>query len=379
MLENCRKLDDSTLLKNLEHLAANERETGVSIILHLIEVKKRKLYIGLGHDGLFSYCVERLHFSKSTAYRRKIVVDRAEQFPELLARLADGRLSLCAAAAVANHLTDATAAMVLDAVTGLSYREVESHLLKRAAKSPVTVQAPPSQDSLVTAPCDRLAFDGEFALPIQNEFNAEPNKQADEKPAPVHPRTIVRPLTAETSRINVTASDATVEKLKRAREILRGQSDDEILNRALDLLLEKKAPERRHARRVAAEKRKTKAAAVDTASSKNSGIETTDAAAMFEKQPRPRQAPLADRDRAHVEAGGQCAFVAADGHRCQARTFLDSDHVVPYARGGASNYGNTRVLCHLHNLYEAANIFGPWHQAQAPQSQNKAPDKFGLS
>lgn len=133
MIASCRHLDDSTILNNLTNLAAQERHVGVAIIIHLIEVKARKLHIGLGHDGLFSYCVERLKFSKSTAYRRKIVVDKAEQFPALLEHMEDGRLSLCAAAAVAPYLTENNCDAWLDAIKGLTSREVESFVLKATA------------------------------------------------------------------------------------------------------------------------------------------------------------------------------------------------------------------------------------------------------
>lgn len=168
---------------------------------------------------------------------------------------------------------------------------------------------------------------------------------------PKGPRTIVKPLTAETSRLNVTARDATLAKLKRARELLRGKSDDEILDLAVDLLLEKKAPERRHARREA--KRERKNAAPQSASEKD---------CVATPAPRPRQAPLADRDRAHVEAGGQCTFVGDDGHRCGARSFIESDHVVPFALGGESTYENARAFCRSYNHYEAEKIFGAWNK-----------------
>lgn len=354
MIANCRHLDDSTILNNLENLATKERHVGVAIIVHLIEVKARKLHVSLGHDGLFSYCVERLKFSKSTAYRRKVVVDKAEQFPAILEHMEDGRLSLCAAAAIAPHLTEKNCNAWLDAINGLTYREVESFVLKAHAAQQTPVMDRALQNAgaapLFTAASDRAPTDLTPEIGSSAE-TSRPSAQATA--ASKGPRTIVKPLTAETSRLNVTATDATLAKLKRAREILRGKSDDEILELALDLLLEKKAPERRHARREAARERKNAAPKVDAADTSSASTPTS----------RPRQAPLADRDRAHVDAGGQCTFVGDDGHRCRARSFIESDHIVPFALGGESTYVNTRALCKSHNLYEAEQMFGVRRQA----------------
>ena len=56
--------------------------------------------------------------------------------------------------------------------------------------------------------------------------------------------------------------------------------------------------------------------------------------------------------------GGRCAFVSADGHRCQETARLEIDHVTPLARGGRTEAGNLRVLCRAHNQFEAERVLG---------------------
>ena len=124
-------LADAELEQNLLALARVERDTNANIILHLMVVQERQLYVPAGYDSLFSYCVGKLGFSRSTAYRRKAVVDKVADFPELIERLRDGRLHLCAAAKIATHLETETAAELLEAVVGMSHREVEVYLVKR--------------------------------------------------------------------------------------------------------------------------------------------------------------------------------------------------------------------------------------------------------
>jgi 5-methylcytosine-specific restriction endonuclease McrA len=56
--------------------------------------------------------------------------------------------------------------------------------------------------------------------------------------------------------------------------------------------------------------------------------------------------------------GGQCAFVGESGHRCECRTWLQFDHIVPLARGGTSTVENLRLLCSTHNQFAAERAFG---------------------
>jgi 5-methylcytosine-specific restriction endonuclease McrA len=55
---------------------------------------------------------------------------------------------------------------------------------------------------------------------------------------------------------------------------------------------------------------------------------------------------------------GRCTFVSASGRRCDARRFLEYDHIEPVARGGKSTFENLRLRCRAHNQYEAECGFG---------------------
>ena len=56
--------------------------------------------------------------------------------------------------------------------------------------------------------------------------------------------------------------------------------------------------------------------------------------------------------------GEQCSFVSKAGVRCDARSFLEIDHVHPQALGGEGTSANTRLLCATHNRLAAEQIFG---------------------
>jgi hypothetical protein len=135
-------LSDNELEQSVLRLATVERDIGADIVLYLVMVNERKLHLAAGYDTLFSYCVRKLGFSKSTAYRRQAIAVLASKVPQVIERLRDGRLQICAAAAIAQYLTVENADELLDGIAGLSHREVDAYMRRRndaraAAAAPV--------------------------------------------------------------------------------------------------------------------------------------------------------------------------------------------------------------------------------------------------
>ncbi len=56
--------------------------------------------------------------------------------------------------------------------------------------------------------------------------------------------------------------------------------------------------------------------------------------------------------------GLQCTYVSPDGRRCEARAFLELDHIDPRALGGGNDESNLRVRCRSHNQLTAEQTFG---------------------
>jgi 5-methylcytosine-specific restriction endonuclease McrA len=107
------------------------------------------------------------------------------------------------------------------------------------------------------------------------------------------------------------------------------------------------------------------------------------------ERPRPcrpsehaRQIP-ADVKRAVWERdGGRCTFVSENGHRCEARTRLEFDHVEAVAQGGHATVKGLRLRCRAHNQLEAERAFGrdfmnTKREREAKRAQRKRIDKVG--
>jgi 5-methylcytosine-specific restriction endonuclease McrA len=67
---------------------------------------------------------------------------------------------------------------------------------------------------------------------------------------------------------------------------------------------------------------------------------------------------MAVRRAVHDRDGGRCTHVDSEGRRCTETRACEIDHIVPWARGGASTVENTRILCRRHNAHAARRAFG---------------------
>jgi 5-methylcytosine-specific restriction endonuclease McrA len=72
----------------------------------------------------------------------------------------------------------------------------------------------------------------------------------------------------------------------------------------------------------------------------------------------PAAIPAEVRRQVWERDGGRCAWTGPDGKRCGSRWQLEVDHVDPVARGGTSALGAVRVLCRMHNLLYAEQVYG---------------------
>jgi hypothetical protein len=79
---------------------------------------------------------------------------------------------------------------------------------------------------------------------------------------------------------------------------------------------------------------------------------------VAERRRRSRHVPAAVARAVYSRDDGSCTFCSGDGRRCGARRFLELDHVIPWAAGGASTVENLRLRCRAHNQHSARRYFG---------------------
>jgi 5-methylcytosine-specific restriction endonuclease McrA len=92
-----------------------------------------------------------------------------------------------------------------------------------------------------------------------------------------------------------------------------------------------------------------------------------------------RHVPAQVRREVWKRDRGQCTFVSDSGHRCEARTRLEFDHVTPVARNGEATPANLRLRCRAHNQYEAERVFGePFMRGKRERARARAFTKRAL-
>jgi hypothetical protein len=337
-------LSDRELVAALDVAAAGERATLVATLKFLSEVERRGVHRDMGYRTIFDYCVLRLKMSEGAAMRRIYSARSAAKLPALYERLRTGALSLSSVSRLAPHLTAQNSQSLIARASGARLREVETIVAELLVKEsrPLPATEPP-QAELIFA-CVAVAAGTQSAR--ADEKTAAHDCRMPEEPTPLSSppqrpkRDSIHVESPGVLRIVFRASLAFREKLELASRLLGRRADgrlETVIELVLDRFLDKEDPFRRKAGK------------------------------RCSPSPRARRAARWLRDAVWRRDGGRCAFISEDGVRCEARSKLEYDHILPWAQGGSSaDPANIRLLCRAHNLHLARKSFG--ERVPAPRS-----------
>jgi hypothetical protein len=323
ILSSLTRLSDAELMTRLKSLVARERDATAQLVAHLAELDTRDVYLREGYGSLHVYCRDALGLSDGEAYNRIEVARAARRFPVILEMLAAGAVNLTAVRLLAPRLTPANHRDVLDSARGKTKPEIEKIV---ATLSP----RPDVPASVRKLPPVRLD-----PSPPAEALQPPPAVVLTGAPMSV-PRAAVTPLSPDRYKLQLTIGGDTLEKLRLAKDMLShaipSGDDAAVLDRALTALLtelaKKKFADTRKSRRT----RPTKQGA--------------------------RQPSAAVKRAVWVRDLGRCAFIGANGHRCDERRFVAFHHVDPYVLGGEASVDKIALRCRRHNDYEGRLYFG---------------------
>jgi hypothetical protein len=253
-------------------------------------------------------------------YKRAQAARAIRRFPELQDMVERGDASVSHLAMVAPHITDANAEVVFAGIRRKSTREVRKFL------------------------------------------------------ACLNPDGTLKPEDETCHDLRLTLNSKQLSLLERAREVLsfggKIPAVEDILEQALERLLDQKDPIRQaeRAERRADSKSKTSAArrtddertdasVDDTGSSKE--LPATRQEGLIQKFSTQRsRIPKAVRHAVWLRDGGECRWPLENGEVCGHRYCVEIEHIVPKARGGTDDLENLMLLCRYHNQAVADQIFG---------------------
>jgi 5-methylcytosine-specific restriction endonuclease McrA len=345
-----QSIDDGALIEKTKELVSRENEATLELLVHLGEVDSRRAFLAEGYSSLFFFLTTAHSYSEPAASRRVAAARIVRDFPAAGALFKERKVSLTTLSMIKGHLNGEGSGKLLEVIAGRSKREVEVLLgeLQPAATKPRDAVKPvvvrrggegknESGGLFQIERCDDNCS-RRRGCDAQHPRNSEPAVSGSPVPSGT--------ATAEKlTQITFTAGDAFMKKLSQVQLLLSnkhpgGARLEQVFDATCEAYLEQHCPARREQRR-AARNFSAQRASQDTG-----------------------KVTQAVRDAVMVRDGFQCTFVGADGQRCRSRHDLEVDHIVPRARGGASDVSSLRVLCRSHNIHVAENVFGKKHMAQ---------------
>ena len=322
---------DGDLLSSVAKLAGSHRELTARLVAHLAEIEDRRLHLLAGFSSMFDFCQQKLGLSEGEAFRRILAARLARRFPVVYSLLASGRTNLTTLELLREHLTEGNHAELFAAVAGKGKLEVQTILAVLFPR--------PDRASRIR----RVAS--------------------------------IEPLSEARFKVEFTASDALREKLELCRDLMSHANPSRdlavVVERAVDLLLadlEKRRFGRTGRSRRAPRKRDH---AVHEPGRRHAGAIARPSDGSPSLKRKSPSIAIATRSAVFERDGLHCTYVGEGGRRCQARAFLELDHIEAKALGGAHDVSNLRVLCRAHNQLRAEQTFGREHIEQKRHLRQK--------
>jgi N-acyl-D-aspartate/D-glutamate deacylase len=163
---NLKHLTDKSILETTEALIRQENELLVSILHHLREIDRRRLYSTLGHGSLFAYVVGHLGQSEDQAYRRINAMRLLNEVPEIEEKIEAGALSLSNLSLAQSHfrkeaqwaskpITKAAKIELLEKIENKSAREAQKIVLAQASQPAAII---PDRVKPISEALDEIRF-----------------------------------------------------------------------------------------------------------------------------------------------------------------------------------------------------------------------------
>ena len=152
-------LSRDELVTSAKKLVLAENTNIAKLITHLAEMSARTTALELGYKSLYEYCITGLNLSEGAVPARIHVANVSRRFPQLLAALAESRISLTVAALLAPHLIEENVEKLLSDCAGMKRRETEEYVvafrpkpvfepsIRKRAAPPAQLEPPPTSTS----------------------------------------------------------------------------------------------------------------------------------------------------------------------------------------------------------------------------------------
>jgi hypothetical protein len=279
-------------LEAAKHYQASE----VSLLQILEQIDREKVYLVMGYNSLFIYCVEALKLSESQSYSFMTVCRKSKEVPELKKEIESGGLTLSKARRIVPVLTKENHSEWIEKAKTLPKAELEKEVAKISP----------------------------FSVKIKEQ---------------------VRIISEDRVSLKLDLSELTLKKLKRAQMLLMNKRRknlnlEESLNELLDGFLQKNDP---LVVQEKSRKRPLKSFSGIFPPEKVPGPGQPNVKVLRRSLPSPLRTQIFQRDSA------SCTYKGVNGKICGSESFLQIHHLRPWAQGGNHQPENLQILCAAHH------------------------------
>jgi hypothetical protein len=295
-----------------------------------------------GYTSLNEYLTERFGMSKQQAFMRATVARVIHEHPALLDMLERGETHLSHLATIAPRLTPANSPILYNAAATMTKRELEAFVPKVA--------------------CDGSILPGMDTIALNIRCHPDCADLLDEVRAllSVNNGTVSQGETLWQALSFYIEKNHPEQKAHRAQK--RAEKKALATQRTLEKLEEGWDEERGHPQALAVAKRNremTETLAADLPGKPE--VTAGEDALAGNDAPACSRLPIAAavKHQVWLRDDGRCTWVSEEGRRCQARHYLQIDHITMVCLGGSNDVDNLRLLCSSHNrlayaLHEAS-------------------------
>jgi hypothetical protein len=340
---NLKHLTDDELHSSNVAAASRERMTTIEVLWHLRENNRRMLYAKMGYRDLKEYCVKELKYSEGSAWKRISAMNALVEVPEIKEKIESGSLNLTQLSMARTH-----------------FREVKATAEEKK----------------------------EILLNLENKSTRMTERiLAESKPEDFVPKEVVKEKAVKGNKLEVTLIiDEELQNELDEIQVLIGKplSKLELLKimakEKLASLRKKNTPKTRQteslrkqdalkAKRLVSEELELRKFKTSTPQSPLVNKSHEDSLAAFqERKAQSAGSRTASKSR-YISRFTLRKIKQRDQHRCQyrdpktqrqceAKFFLQNEHIIPFAKGGTSEITNLQQLCPAHNRLRAVEQYG---------------------
>jgi|GEM_PF-508367 len=343
---NLRMLTDDELHLSTIKTSDKQREVTLELLNHLNEVDRRRLYSKFNCSSLHGYCVQELKMTSGNACHHIDAARLLRQLPQLEEKLISGAIAMTTIASAesffkrearnGNKFDSEMKQEVLAQLESISTREAEKVLISHSSKPEIHLK-------------EKLTQKTESIVELKVNLDEETMAMLERlKEVWSH----AMPHASFADLIKRAAKEA-VEKNDPLKKIERSEARAQ---KAKDRTVEGTKAKAKKAAKVSKHPNQAKTPAPGFE------VEATEIAEITTATVSTKSAPCSSaeiRRQIWSRDKGCCTFEdPRTGERCDAKHFIEEDHIVPKAMGGKYAPDNIRLRCRAHNQRHSINCYG---------------------